>query len=160
MTRHYLIIDDDDVCRRILEKQLHQLLGSPVDGEFVPFVIHSARSGSEAVERMISLRPQHYDLVITDFSMPGVNGHETAKLLRVLDRDVPIACLTSDAIDAKFTTSCREAGIFDVWSKPVSGQKIMEILVGSFMPADDTYSSSKIVPERIAPSVAAPVGLF
>jgi len=134
MTRYYLIIDDDGVCRKILQQHLHQLLGSPLDGNEAPFVIHCAADGFDAAKKVVELRPLRYDLVITDFSMPGMDGSETAKILRVLDQHVPIACLTSEVLDAGFSENCKNAGIFTVVPKPANGQKVLRILVGSMLP--------------------------
>lgn len=132
MTRYYLIVDDDEVCRKLLRQCLRQILGSPgVDAESPPFVIHTAKDGVEALHKMVSFLPRKYDLVITDYSMPGVDGHVTAKLLRIIDDQVPIACVTSETLDAKFLSGCRDAGIHTVCEKPINGSKVLAILLES-----------------------------
>ena len=65
-----LIADDNDVVRRGVVRLLSET-GWNVCGE--------ARDGSEALQKARELLP---DLILLDFSMPGMNGLEAARLLR------------------------------------------------------------------------------
>lgn len=82
-----LIVDDSDVVRRTLAGMLSCQAGWEVCGE--------ARNGLEALRKAGELLP---DLVLLDIHMPGINGLETARLLR---RDVPktkIVVLSQDDV--------------------------------------------------------------
>lgn len=84
MGRSVLIVDDSSVVRRIL----NQLFTG--NGEF--HVCGEAENGREAVERAQQLRP---DLIVTDLSMPVMNGLEATRLLKQLMPAVPIIIYTN-----------------------------------------------------------------
>jgi len=65
-----LIADDNDVVRRGVVRLLSET-GWNVCGE--------ARDGLEALQKARELLP---DVILLDFSMPGMNGLEAARLLR------------------------------------------------------------------------------
>jgi DNA-binding NarL/FixJ family response regulator len=65
-----LIADDNDGVRRGVVRLLSET-GWKVCGE--------ARDGSEALQKARELLP---DVILLDFSMPGMNGLEAARLLR------------------------------------------------------------------------------
>lgn len=50
-------------------------------------------SGHEAVEQ-ISENPGHFQIVITDYSMPGMNGLEMANLIHDADKNLPVIVLS------------------------------------------------------------------
>ncbi len=77
-------MDDSSVVRRIL----NQLFTG--NGEF--HVCGEAENGREAVERAKQLRP---DLIVTDLSMPVMNGLEATRLLKQLMPAVPIIIFTN-----------------------------------------------------------------
>jgi DNA-binding NarL/FixJ family response regulator len=72
MARSVLIVDDNSVVRQALVR-LYVEGGFEVSGE--------AASGREAIEKAQVLNP---GLIVTDLSMPGMNGFETARSLRQL----------------------------------------------------------------------------
>ncbi|MFL6756117.1 MAG: response regulator, partial [Sphingomicrobium sp.] len=72
VSKAILLVDDDDAVRAILGEQLREL-GLRVDA--VP-------NGSSAVQRLKE-RSTQYDVLLTDFAMPGINGLETISLARV-----------------------------------------------------------------------------
>ena len=71
MPRSVLIVDDSDLVRRGMRQFFEQLPDWRIVGE--------AASGSKAIEIASELKP---DLILLDFSMPGLNGIETASVLR------------------------------------------------------------------------------
>jgi len=66
-----LVVDDALMLRQKLCEMLSR------DGDFE--VRGEAGSGQEAIEKAQQLHP---DLIIMDFSMPGMNGLEAARILR------------------------------------------------------------------------------
>jgi CheY-like chemotaxis protein len=81
--------------------------------------IDTAQSGGEAVAAAQEI---HYDLIIMDISMPGMDGIEATKRIRALPspaRDVPIIAMTAHAMVGD-RTRCIEAGMDDYLPKPVS----------------------------------------
>ncbi len=86
--RRVLVVDDNAVNRKVLARQL-SVLG------FTSIVTDSASKALDAMER------DHFDLLITDLRMPGINGIEFAERVRELSQSVqirvPIVLLTADA---------------------------------------------------------------
>lgn len=101
-----LVIDDDERSRKVLCKML------TVDGHRV----EAASAGPEGVDKF---RAGFFDLVISDYSMPGMNGDEVARAIRALKPDQPIAMLTAfgDLVLARFRQS---AEVSLVICKPVT----------------------------------------
>ena len=66
-----LLVDDDDAVRTVLGEQLRDL-GMEVE---------TATSGHEAIDLLHS-SDRDYDLLMTDFAMPGLNGIETIRTVR------------------------------------------------------------------------------
>jgi PAS domain S-box-containing protein len=70
--------------------------------------------------------PQAFDLVLTDYDMPGMNGPELARALRAIRADLPLLLLT--AVPLAYGRRAGEAEPFDaVLTKPAN----MESLVAS-----------------------------
>lgn len=107
-----LIVEDNDINREVLERQLERI-----------GVTHCevARNGREA----LSLIAQHpFDLVITDFSMPEMNGLALVGEIRARERDqqgqrTAVVVLTANAV-AHQTQACIEAGADAVCVKPLT----------------------------------------
>jgi DNA-binding response OmpR family regulator len=81
MSKSILIIDDD--------KKLNDLLSEYLGKN--NFKTTSAESGSDG---MVKLKNNHYDLIILDVMLPGMDGFETMKLIRK-DYETPIVMLTA-----------------------------------------------------------------
>ena len=95
----------------------------------------TASSGRECLEMITQTA---YDLIFMDHMMPEMDGVETyaemKKLENSLNKDTPVIMLTANAI-----TGIREqflqAGFTDYLSKPVSGEKL-ENLILKYLPKD------------------------
>jgi DNA-binding NarL/FixJ family response regulator len=114
MSKHILIVDDSDTCRRITRLFLESQLDLDVCGEAV--------DGVEAVEKARALKP---DLVILDLAMPRMNGVEAASELRAMMPQLPIVLFTMYD-DAVGRTLALSAGASQVVSKPSGGWKLIE----------------------------------
>ena len=64
-----LIVDDLEMNREILEEMIKDMGGEPL----------LAESGEEALEVIGRQCPE---LILTDISMPGMNGYELCKILK------------------------------------------------------------------------------
>ena len=74
-----LLVDDEDVLRDTVQEML----------EFFGYSVVSCASGVEAQE-MFSVAPFDFDLVILDYTMPGINGMYVLQLLRAIRVDIPV----------------------------------------------------------------------
>jgi two-component system response regulator MprA len=99
-----LVVDDDRALREALRRTL--TLGS--------YEVQSAEDGAQALEAVASAVP---DAVVLDIGMPGMDGLEVCRRLRLLGNRVPILMLTAreavaDRIDGL------DAGADDYLVKP------------------------------------------
>jgi PAS domain S-box-containing protein len=78
--------------------------------------------------------PQAWDLIITDYDMPAINGAQLAHALRRLRADLPIVLLT--ALPRVHRLHQRPEGPFDaVLGKPVSADRLADAVVAAMMRA-------------------------
>jgi CheY-like chemotaxis protein len=67
-----------------------------------------------------------YDLIISDFRMPGINGIELATLIRKMNKDIPIILMTAyDAIDID-PIILKFLNIEDIITKPIKLRTLIE----------------------------------
>lgn len=85
---HCILVVDDDLCIRQLSAAVLIRSGYQVD------IAEDGATGWEA------LQAKHYDLLITDNSMPKVTGVEMVKMLRGQDATLPVI-MASGAIPAE-----------------------------------------------------------
>ena len=101
-----LVVDDMEAIRLALAKCL-QLSG---------YEVTSAASGGEALEL---LRSQHFDLLLTDQSMPGLSGLELTEAVVRMHPDMPIVVLTGH-MDVELARDSLRRGASDFVTKPVN----------------------------------------
>ena len=111
--RCVLVVDDNVLNRNLLEAQLAQM-------GFVQ--IKLAAGGKQALEA-VQRDPQRYQLIFMDCDMPGMDGYEATRQIRVFEASsaahVPIIALTAGGLGHE-RERCIEAGMDDYLSKPVS----------------------------------------
>jgi DNA-binding NarL/FixJ family response regulator len=94
-----LIADDNDQIRKVVRCFLESRTGFRVCGEAV--------NGLDAIEKALALNP---DMILLDFSMPMMDGIETATLLKIVLPSVPVILFT--ALDsAAMESDAMAAGI-------------------------------------------------
>lgn len=80
--QHILVIDDDAAVTSVLKRGL----------AYEGFAVESTGSGAEGLTR---LRDRPVDLVILDVMMPGIDGMEVLRRIRVADESLPVLLLTA-----------------------------------------------------------------
>lgn len=113
-----LVVDDSEMVRRGLRQLLTRGDRWEVCGE--------ASDGEEAIEKACNLSP---DVVVLDFSMPLMNGIETARRIRA-KRPHTALVLCSMYFDHQLASMAREVGITSVLSKSNVGQVIKGVEAG------------------------------
>lgn len=88
--------------------------------------IHCAANGREAAE---AIRDQHFDLVITDFHMPEMDGEQLINYIRHLSEQpgVPILMITAEQDEARLA-SAQQAGVSALLDKPFTAATVREML--------------------------------
>ncbi|HXW68474.1 MAG TPA: response regulator transcription factor [Dissulfurispiraceae bacterium] len=82
MVNSILIVDDNDDFRRAAK------LVFEVEG----FKVLEAKNGFEAIASFKAMAP---DLAVVDMKMPGINGIDTIKELKLINSSVPVIILTA-----------------------------------------------------------------
>lgn len=103
--RSVLVVDDNLIVRGMLCELFTREEDFDVCGE--------AENGREAIEKAQLLRP---NLIVTDLSMPVMNGLEETRVLTNLMPAVPVIIFTAHS-DPFVEKEAREAGVSAVVSK-------------------------------------------
>lgn len=88
----HILFVEDDVDQLQTTPRLLETMGYVVEGQESPL----------AALRRVNDMPGEFDLVITDYDMPGMSGTQLARRLAVIDRDLPIILISGreDAVSA------------------------------------------------------------
>jgi DNA-binding NtrC family response regulator len=89
---HILLVDDEESILKVLSLDLKE------EG----YAVDSAGSGKEAIEK---LEASHYDLIITDLNMEGMNGIQVMQEAKKMKPEIMVMMLTAygsldSAVDA------------------------------------------------------------
>ncbi|MBZ2186649.1 MAG: response regulator [Bryobacter sp.] len=114
--RKILVVDDNDAARRIADAYLKR------DG----FHATLAASGFQALE---FASKNHYDLILMDLQMPGLDGIETTSRLRGLSgyEHTPVLALTASSGD-EWRQLCLSKGIQAYLPKPVDSDLLLRTI--------------------------------
>ncbi len=115
MSARVLVADDSSTMRKIIIRSL-QAVGIPTATE--------AADGNEAVAMF---KPGEFDLVLTDWNMPGKTGLEVVQAIRGQDPKVPIIMVTTEAEKARVMAAI-QAGVSDYLVKPFTADTLREKL--------------------------------
>jgi CheY-like chemotaxis protein len=80
-----LVVDDHDATRQTITRML----------EAGGFIVRTATNGAEALERL-ARESGEIDLVLSDVTMPGMNGIDLSYHIREQYPDVPVAIVSGD----------------------------------------------------------------
>ncbi|MHB1245031.1 MAG: response regulator [Sulfuriferula sp.] len=113
----FLLVDDFSSMRRMLRHLLKDVAN-----------IHCEEAG-DGVAALEKLRSRHFDVVITDWSMPNMTGIE---LLREIRRDpalqgLPVLLITAEALPEN-VAEARNAGANGYICKPFTGDALCTAL--------------------------------
>jgi two-component system chemotaxis response regulator CheY len=89
----------------------------------VPGAIEAA-DGDEAVSLF---KPGEFDLILTDWNMPGKSGLEVIQEIRAQDAQVPIIMVTTEAERTRVMQAI-EVGVSDYLVKPFTAETLREKL--------------------------------
>ena len=125
-----LLVDDVQDNRKLISYFISKT-GAKVD---------TAENGSEALEKLAA---HHYDLVIMDMQMPVMDGVEATQLIRARQLQVPVVMLTANAYN-KDRLRCEKAGVDDFLTKPISNQRLNDVLTNYLQPYRSTVPTNPI----------------
>jgi CheY-like chemotaxis protein len=103
---HILYVDDDEMIAFLMERLLQR------EGYRVTVFTHAQRA-------LVAVRDpaQKFDLVISDYNMPGMSGLDFARAVKALRPDTPLA-ITSGYISEELRAQAPAAGVSELIYKP------------------------------------------
>jgi signal transduction histidine kinase/ActR/RegA family two-component response regulator len=114
--QHILYIDDDEahlfLIRRTLERWGYRVSAYLEQGE----ALDALRAGAE-----------QFDLVITDFKMPGISGTEVAQAIRRVRRDLPVV-VVSGYINEELRAQAATAGVRELVFKAQEMEELRDVV--------------------------------
>jgi two-component system chemotaxis response regulator CheY len=118
MAAKALVVDDSRAMRSILAKILMQL----------GFEVLQAGDGREAIG-VLSSQPEPFQLVLSDWNMPEMDGLQLLKALRANPKfsEVPVVMVTSETRVEQMMTALR-AGANEYIMKPFTAEMIEDKL--------------------------------
>ncbi len=105
MKRSILIVDD--------EKDLLNSLARYLSYEYV---IYTASSGSEAIQRLYE--HSEIDLILSDVEMPEMDGIELLNKVKTSNKNIPFIFITGSSVVKQAVDAMRK-GAYDYQTKPV-----------------------------------------
>lgn len=111
-----LIADDSSTMRAILMRSLAAIGTS------------GAVEASDGEEALALFKPGQFDLVLTDWNMPGKSGLEVVRAIRAQDAQVPIIMVTTTAEKSRVMQAIA-AGVSDYLIKPFTADTLREKLL-------------------------------
>ncbi len=119
-TVNVLFIEDDAIASHVGAQMLHN----------VGCTVHTAPDAETALQLF---KTHHFDLVVSDVGLPGMSGNELAALIRLWEKThdktpIPIVALTGHAVGRAAGGECILAGMNKVFTKPLSEEKVRDIL--------------------------------
>lgn len=143
-----LIVDDSEMNRRVISGLLKE----------TKIQIFESESGEDCLKKTADC---HFDLILMDHMMPGMDGIETLRAMRSRENDpcrtTPVVIVTANAVvGAK--EAYLEAGFDDFLSKPIDPHKLEKMVFAKLdstlitdAPADSV--STEQPPERELPVI-------
>lgn len=113
-----LLIADDEP---IVIEAIKFIIEKHVDGVEV---VESAKSGREAIEKAMQLKP---DIVFIDIHMPGINGMEAIRHIKEHNRDVIFVIITAYEY-FQYAKDAVNLGVYEYLLKPLNKNTIIETL--------------------------------
>ena len=115
-----LIVDDSSTMRRIIGNVVQQLGVSKDDFD-------EAEDG--VIAWKLFQENDNYDVVLTDWNMPNMNGLELVKTIRSVNKTIPIVMITTEGGKGEVITALK-AGVNNYIVKPFSAEILKEKLDG------------------------------
>ena len=124
-----LIVDDELNIRRILQMAFEK-------------VGHQVSVAEDAHAALQLLESNMFDLVLTDVTMPGMNGYELQKIIHESQPDVPVIIMTAYGTIPQAVAAIRN-GAFEYVTKPFDLDQLKKIVAGAL----DGETTSKAKPK-------------
>ncbi len=122
-----LLVEDEEHIRNLLELNL----------EIEGYEVVTTRNGKDALELF---RTQHFDIIILDIMLPGMDGLAVCEQIRLRDTDVPIIFLTAKDTAEERVEGLKKGGD-DYLVKPFDLEELI-IRIGNLIKRSGTGAKS------------------
>ena len=112
----WMLVDDNQDILNIMQLMLEQIHEGPVE----------CLSSPHAAIKAVSTAPADYELVITDYEMPGVDGLELCRQLRALTPAIKLILTTGSGLVTE--DGARRAGFCGILKKPFHPDNLRGLL--------------------------------
>lgn len=112
MIKSILVVDDEVVIRDFFSRVLTK------------YKVYTASSGIEALNIIRSNKP---DLVLLDIKMPGIDGIETLRQIKSVDKNIEVIMLSAFGT-VKINMEAAKLGAYDSMSKPFDLEEINSVI--------------------------------
>lgn len=109
-----LFVDDEDYLAEVGKEMLEDY-GYVVDIETDP----------AKAQAMFEKDPDRYDLLITDYTMPGMTGQQLAENIHALRKDLPVIICSGTRLDPGIQSG---SGAFKVLMKPFDMELFLTVV--------------------------------
>lgn len=136
--RRMLVTDDHDIARKILKNML----------ENMGFIVDDVDSGAAALNHIKDARLP-YDVVFIDWDMPGMDGSETARLIRQMNPATSshLIMLIADGHEDTLKGAA-DAGLEYILAKPVQASQLYDSITAVL--GEDARKERALEPEHVA----------
>jgi len=115
MSANVLVADDSGTMRKIIIRSLNAV------------GITSVVEAADGAQAVALFKPGAFDLVLTDWNMPGKTGLDVIREVRAMDAKVPIIMITTEA-EKQRVVAAIQAGVTDYLVKPFTPDTLREKL--------------------------------
>lgn len=141
-----LVIDDSPVKIKMLKAIIEDIE--------VDINIDCVSSGYYALDKVLTTR---YELILLDVNMPGMNGFETAQLIRSRrkSRDIPLIFITSDTAQDADLYDGYSLGAADFITSPINPEMLkakIRVFIKISVMRDDLMRSNEALNEQLVRS--------
>jgi len=112
-----LLVEDEAVTRKFIHLSLNGLFDD----------ILIANDGKEGL-KLFNENQERISLVVSDITMPNMNGIEMSRMIRKQNKDIPIILLTAHS-DASLVVNALNAGVNHYMLKPIEPPKLLNEVI-------------------------------
>ncbi|RMF92475.1 MAG: sigma-54-dependent Fis family transcriptional regulator [Candidatus Schekmanbacteria bacterium] len=139
MARRIAVIDDEELIRWSLQKQLSDK----------GFEVETFSSGEEAID--FFKKGERVELIITDFKMPGKNGLQTVEEIKKIYPNILAIMITAFGTVETAVTAMKQRSITDYILKPVNFDELLLSVEKAFEISELRRKYQKLIDEKTVP---------
>jgi CheY-like chemotaxis protein len=125
VSKTILIVDDEPAVREVLTGYFEHQYGPR------GYTVETASDGAEA---LVAVRRRRPVLILLDIDMPGMNGVEALRGVRLIDPKIPVIMVTGNE-DTRVAGEVIKAGAHSYLPKPVKFQYLDHLVATVLGPA-------------------------